>query len=71
MSGLDVYYGRQGLLYKAIEANDFSECVASSRTEADGYRIDFRVWGSKGSKTVFLSFDIVDTIMQRAWGVER
>lgn len=71
VSGLDVYYGRQGLLYKAIEANDFSGCVASSRTEADGYRIDFRVWGSKASKTVFLSFDIVDTIMQRAWGVNK
>ena len=70
VDGLDSYYGRQGRLYRAIAANDFSECVASARTEADGYRIDFRVWGSKGSKTVFLSFDIVDTIMQRAWGVE-
>ena len=71
VDGLDTYYGRQSLLYKAIDANDFSECVAQSRTEEDGYRIDFRVWGCKGSKIVFLSFDIVDIVMQRAWGVEK
>lgn len=71
VKGLDTNYGQQEILYRAIEANDFSECVAESRTEADGYRIDFRVWGSRESKIVFLSFDIVDMFMQRAWGVER
>lgn len=64
-------YKRGEMLHKAIADNDFVRCVAESRTESDGYRIDFRVWGSKNSKIVFMSFDIVDELMQRAWGVEK